>query len=132
MNKYELCKEIGQCFGKYWIEGERYYIDNGDDLFRYKNPEELLADWVETLIHQHIDSEGDAGANWEEEVRFIYEDVLKKYPKGVRCYKGKTKITYTAEVYVADGTPHGQMKYLGRYDRIIDAIEAVWKFKNII
>jgi hypothetical protein len=24
------------------------------------------------------------------------------------------------------------MKYLGVYDNIIDAIEAVWKFKNII
>jgi hypothetical protein len=101
-------------------------------LFRYKTPEELLADWVETLIHQHIASEGDAGANWEKEVKFIFECVLNKYPKGVRCYKGKTKTTYTAEAYVADGTLHGKMEYLGRYNNIIDAIEAVWKFKNII
>jgi hypothetical protein len=132
MDKYDLCKEIGQCFGDYWKEGERYCIDNGEETFRYKTPEALLSDWVETLIHQHIASEGDVGANWEEEVKFIYENVLEKYPVGVRPYKGKTKRKYKAEVYVSNGTPHGKMKYLGVYDYIIDAIEAVWKFKNII
>lgn len=132
MDKYELCKEIGQCFGTYWMEGELHCIDNGDEVFRYKTLEELLGDWVETLIHQHIASDGDGGANWEEEVKFIYEDVLKKYPKGIRCWKGKTKTRYKAEAYVNNGTPHGKMEYLGTYDCITDAIKAIWKFKNII
>lgn len=132
MNKYSLCKEIGESFGDYWKEGKIYCIDNGDEVFRYKTPESLLADWVETLILQHISAEGDVGVNWEDEVRFVYEEVLNKYPVGVRPYKGKKVTKYKAEVYVNNGTPHGKMLYLGVYDCIIDAIKVVWKFKNII
>lgn len=132
MNKYDLCKEIGQCFGDYWEQDGMYFIDNGDEVFKYKTPEALLADWVETLIHQHIASDGDVGADWEDEVKFIYEDVLHKYPVGVRKYKGKYVQKYKAEVYVNNGKPHGKMLYLGAYNSIIDAIAEVWKFKNII
>ena len=132
MNKYSLCKEIGQCFGDYWEQGGMYFIDNGDEVFKYKTPEALLRDWVETLILQHIASGGDVGANWESEVRFIYEDVLDTYPTGVRKYAGKKVSKYKAEVYVNNGTPHGKMLYLGVYESIIDAIAKVWEFKQII
>lgn len=133
MNKYDVCKEIGAHFGHYWTEGPNVHaIYNGDETFKYKTPEALLDDWVETLIHQHIASKGEGGANWENEVRFIYEDVLKRNPTGVRIYEGKRKTTYIAEAYMSDGTRHGKMIYLGRYNFIIDAIEAVWKYKNII
>lgn len=132
MDQCELCKEIGECFGDYYIEGERCCIDNGDEVFRYKTPKALLADWVDTLVHQHIASEGDVGANWEKEVKFIYENVLKKYPLGVRPYFGKAKTKYKAEVWIRGNNTRGKMLYLGVYDHIIDAIESVWKFKNII
>ena len=132
MDKYSLCKEIGQCFGEYWETDGKYFIDNGEEVFKYKTPELLLKDWVDTLILQHISSDGDAGANWEKEVKYIYEDVLNKYPVGVRPYKGKHCTKYKAEVYVSNGKPHGKMLYLGVYESIIDAIKVVWEFKNII
>ena len=131
MNKDRLCKEIGQCFGEYYEQYGKYYIDNGDEVFTYKTQEDLLADWVDTLIYQHIASEGAVGANWEKEVRFIYYEVLKKNPVNVRSY-GKKIVKYKAEVSARNTNTGGKMLYLGAYENIIDAIEQVWKYKNII
>ena len=125
-----LCKEIGDCFGEFFEENNQLCIDNGETVFRYKTEKALLTDWVDTLVYQHRDCNGKAGGNWEEEVRFIYEKVLRRYPRCVRAYRGKTKTTYKAEVCVPDGTPHGKMLYLGGFTSMIDAICAVWDFKR--
>ena len=132
MNKFELCKEIGECFGDYWEKDGKYFIDNGDEVFEYKTPEALLEDWADTLVAQHISCKGEEGGNWEKEVRFIYNEVLNKMPNSVRASKGKKKTKYKVEVYTYNGQPHGKMVYLGVYENIIDAIEKVWKFKGII
>lgn len=129
MEVKELCKYIGNFYGKYFEENGQLCIDNYEKVFRYNTEKELLKDWVNTLVCSHyydcilpaspIDS-------WEHEIRFIYENVIGKNPKGVRIYRGKTKNRYVAEGYVADGTPHGKMKYLGTFDSITEAICAVW------
>ena len=117
-----LAREIGNCFGEFFEENNKFCIDNGEEIFRYDTEKDLLADWVETLIEQHRDSNGEDGANWDEEVEFIYENVIGEYPKGVRPYRGKTKTTWKAEMYINNGTKHGKMAYLGGFKSIIDAI----------
>ncbi len=126
----ELCKEVGNCFGEYFEEDNQLCIDNGVKIFRYNTEKELLGDWVETLISQHLSCNGQSGGNWEKEIAFIYESVLGKYPKGVRPCHGKKKTKYKAEAYVNDGTPHGAMRYLGVYDSIVDAVGAMWEHKG--
>lgn len=130
-NIRELCKEIGSCFGDYFEENNYLCINNGEETFRYQTEKELLADWVDTLVLQHHACNGEDGCNWENEVLFIYENVICKNPKGVRTYRGKKKTTYRAEGYVSDGTPHGTMIGLGTFYSIIDAICAVWKHNGI-
>ena len=133
INARALCKEIGNFFGEYFEENNQLCIDNYDKVFRYNTEKELLVDWVDTLICNHYDCKenGNIADSWEKEVRYIYEDVLGKYPVGVRLYNGKKKKRYVAEGYVSDGSMHGKMKYLGTFDSIIDAICAVWKHKGI-
>ena len=128
-----LCKEIGNFFGEYFEENNQLCIDNYEKIFRYDTEKELLADWVNTLVCNHYDckTNGNIADSWEKEVRYIYEDVLGKYPTGVRAYHGKTKNNYIAEGYVSNGTSHGKMVYLGKFDSIVDAICAVWEHKGI-
>lgn len=126
-----LCHEIGDIFGRYFEENGQVCIDNGEKVFRYNSEKDLLTDWVDTLVSQHLACNGESGGNWEDAVTFIYKDVIGKYPTGVRPYNGKKKVRYKAESYAPTGTPHGVMVYLGTFDSIIDAIGAVWKHKGI-
>ena len=126
-----LCEEIGSCFGDFFEENNQLCIDNGEKIFRYDTAKELLSDWVETLVYQHHSCNGEDGCNWEYEIRFIYEDVIGKYPTGVRCYDGKKKKRYKAEGYISDGRPHGKMVYLGTFDSIVDAVCSMWKHNGI-
>lgn len=132
-NARELCKFIGNFYGEYFEENEQLCIDNGENIYRYNTEKELLKDWVDTLVCSHYyDCIAYSSPNdsWEKEIRFIYEDVIGKYPTGVRTNNGKKKKRYVAEGYVADGSLHGKMKYLGTFDSIADAICAVWKHKG--
>ena len=45
----KLCAEIGNWYGDFFIEEERYCIDNGMEVFKYDTPTELLQDWLSTL-----------------------------------------------------------------------------------
>lgn len=73
-----LCKEIGDCFGDYFEENNQFCIDNGEKVFRYDSEKELLTDWVDTLVSQHISCGGESGGNWSDEITFIYENVIGK------------------------------------------------------
>lgn len=50
MNKYELCKEIGNWFGDFFKENGKLCIDNHEKIFKYNTEDELLIDWLDTLI----------------------------------------------------------------------------------
>jgi hypothetical protein len=121
----ELSREIGNCFGQFFEENNQFCIDNGEEIFRCDTEKELLTDWVDTLIEQHIDNNGKDGANWDKEVEFIYENVIGAFPRGIRPYRGKTKTTWKAEVFINDGTRHGKMVYLGGFPSIIKAIHTL-------
>ena len=124
MNKFDLCKEIGGFFGDFFIDSEKLCIDNGEEVFRYDTPDDLLKDWIDTLImHQH-DTFGDPSGNWEKEIVFIYTDVLKKLPAGIRAVDNKYGRTWYSYVDVADGSRHGKNLHLGNYSSIVDAIYA--------
>ena len=129
MTAKELCIDIGNFFGDYFEESGKLCIDNYEQVFKYDTPAELLVDWVDTLVLNHMDCKesGSIGDTWEKEVRFIFEEVLRKYPKGVRPYHGKSKTSYKAEVYKQDGTPHGSMVYLGTFDSLIEAMYSIMK-----
>ena len=124
MNKMELCKEIGNFFGDFFVDSEKLCIDDGENIFRYDAPEDLLKDWLDTLImHQH-DTLGYPSGNWEDAIDFIYTDVLQKLPTGIRAIDNKNGRTWNCSVDVADGSRHGKNLYLGNYSSIVDAIYA--------
>ncbi len=131
MNEEKLAKEIGDFFGKYFEEDQLYCIDNGENVFQYESPQELLSDWVDTLIcHQH-DTEGDPSGNWEDEIIFIHESVMKKWPVGIRPYYGKAGYAWKSSVDVTipeETGLHGKNLFLGTYPTIVDAIYARKEF----
>ena len=50
MNKFEVCEEIGWWYGTYFTEDIYLCIDNGKHVFKYETADELLIDWLDTLI----------------------------------------------------------------------------------
>ena len=75
MNKYNLCKTIGDFFGDYFEENNQFCIDNGEEVFRYNTRDELLKRWVDTLVwHQH-DTFGDTSEIGKKKL-FIYIKIL--------------------------------------------------------
>ena len=122
--KINLCQEIGHFFGCYFEENGQMCIDNGEEVFRYNTPDELLADWVETLIQSHIAPEGFSN-NWEKEILFIYTNCMKKHPVGVRKVEGKKGTVWNAYYDVPNPNyPHYKAVHLGTYSSLIDAIWA--------
>ena len=49
INLVELCAEIGNWYGDFFMKAGHYCIDNGEKIFAYKTPTELLKDWLSTL-----------------------------------------------------------------------------------
>lgn len=139
MEKQNLCKQIGQTFGDYFEEDGQLCIDNGENIFRYNNPDELLADWVDTLVQQQIaidSAENDNGNQdfsryWENEVIYIYEQVIGKYPVGVKRL-ANTKLgnacRWKCYVDVGFGKYQSKTIHLGIYSSVVDAIAARQEF----
>lgn len=132
MNKASLCKDIGEFFGNYFEEDGKICIDNGEEIFQYDTPDELLKGWVETLVwHQH-DTFGDPSGNWEDAIVFIYTEVIGKSPVGVCLVDGPKGKRWKSYVDVATGNPHGKNLYLGTYSSIVDAIFARKDFLPLV
>lgn len=75
MDKFELCEEIGNWYGKFFTEDVYLCIDNGDKVFKYATAEELLADWVDTLIAECKAARKDF---WGDAIEFINSEILNK------------------------------------------------------
>ncbi len=141
MDKRELCKEIGNFFGDYFEENGQLCIDNFESIFRYDTEDALLTDWVDTLVESHRDTMGNPKSaireindGWEKEILFIYQEVIGKYPAGVRAVEGKegTKWGCSVDVTVPGETSaHGKNLYLGTYGSIVDAIFARRAFLEV-
>ena len=66
--KLDLCKEIGNEFGMFFVENGKYYIDNFDEVFKYNTCNELLFDWLDTLIES---DEATGTDTWKDAIEFI-------------------------------------------------------------
>ena len=68
--KIDICEFIGNTYGVFFTEDGQYCIDNFDEVFKYNTCDELLFDWLDTLI----ESDEATGENmWTEEIEFIKE-----------------------------------------------------------
>lgn len=123
-----LCKEIGNFFGEYREDKNGITIDTGEKIYKYFSYSDMLQDWVDTLI----ESQENGGGNWEEEIMFIYFEVFKKPPIGVRCVKNRNCVSWKASVDICNPAyPHGRNVHLGTYDTISAAIFSRKNFLNI-
>ena len=75
MNKYELCKEIGNWFGEFFEADGKLCIDNQEGIFKYNNEDELLIDWLDTLIE--ADNETNEN-DFVDAIAFIQVQILNK------------------------------------------------------
>ncbi len=131
LDEKQIAREIGDFFGRYFEEDQCYCIDNGDEIFRYDSIKELLTDWVDTLVdHQHS-TDGDPSGDWDEKIIFIYENVIQKWPVGVRPYYGKKDVTWCSAIDVSvpgETSAHGKSLSLGIYPTLAGAIKARQEF----
>lgn len=74
--KITLCKSIGNFFGDYFEEDGKLCIDNGDQVFKYDTPDDLLKDWMETLI-EHQNATDDTSGNWNNAIDFIQTEIIE-------------------------------------------------------
>ena len=74
-NKKEMCKEIGNWFGDFFEEEGKLCIDNGEEIFRYNTEDELLADWLITLVESDKATGEDA---WKDMITFIETEIVNK------------------------------------------------------
>lgn len=75
MDKFEVCEEIGNWYGRYFTEDIYLCIDNGDKVFKYATADELLIDWLDTLIEE---SKADKKIIWDDVIEFINKEILQK------------------------------------------------------
>ena len=68
--KFEICEFIGNTYGVFFVKDGQYCIDTFDELYKYNTCEELLFDWLDTLIEY---DEATGENMWSEEIAFIKE-----------------------------------------------------------
>ena len=135
--KKEMAIKIGNYFGDFSESADKYSIDNGEREFAYKTVDELLADWLETVLANHHDAyyieenrlEGDS---WEKEIVFIYTIVLQELPKGIKpsgssSGDGFSWTTYCDVSLTKDNRPndmkgHSKTLCAGTFNSLAEAI----------
>lgn len=116
--KINLCQEIGNYYGCYFEENGQLCVDSDIRVFCYNTADELLSDWVDTLIE-------DRCGEWEKEILFIYTNCMKKLPAGIRMVDGKNGTTWHVSYDIPNPNyPHYKNAYLGSYSSLVDAIWA--------
>lgn len=75
MDKFEVCEEIGCWFGEYFTEDIYLCIDTGTKVYKYSTADELLADWLDTLIEHDRDLKKPF---WSDVIEFIQTEILNK------------------------------------------------------
>ena len=75
MNKFEVCEEIGNWYGKYLTEDIYLCIDNGQNVFKYETADALLIDWVDTLIAENKATGKDF---WGDVIEFIHKEIMNQ------------------------------------------------------
>lgn len=135
--KKSMAIKIGSYFGDFSESVDKYSIDNGEKIFSYNTVDELLADWLETVLANHHDAyyieenrlEGDS---WEKEIVFIYTIVLQELPKGIKpsgssSGDGFSWTTYCDVSLTKDNRPndmkgHSKTLCAGTFNSLAEAI----------
>ena len=74
INKKELCEEIGNFFGTYYEDIAGFLvIDDGETEHIYSDEDELLKDWLPTLIESDEDTQDDY---WTDAINYIRNYIL--------------------------------------------------------
>lgn len=131
--KKEMAIKIGNYFGDFSESADKYSIDNGEREFAYKTVDELLADWLDTVIENHHDAYYTADADkrneadsWEKEIVFIYTMVLQELPKGIKASVSSDGFKWlaTCDVTVDKkvGCGHSKTLCAGTYSSLAEAI----------
>lgn len=137
MDKIAVCKEIGNYFGDYFEENNQFCISNHDEVFRYNSPDELLKDWLDTILENHIDNfhidkYGQECDGWEEEVQFIFSKIEGEHKTGIYPsgdnWKSTAKFTKVGGKQIPDDYEFN----LGTYSYLADAMYARKTFKSLV
>lgn len=119
------CKEVGEWFGHHTeLSDGSVLIDNGQDVFSYDTPEEMLIDWEETLLESYRTD----GTNWDRIFEFIYAVLDSKTGEGicqVETSDGKTAWTLSVDL------PNGNRIAFGAYRSLAEALCNKYDFLNI-
>lgn len=118
-----LCKEIAEYYGEFDTDGSKLYVIV-DCVYEYNSPEDLLIDWLDTLIESSL--AGDGGI-WDDEIEYIYTAILKKHPTNIVPHPGKKKGTRWMATYnmpKIDGSGKTYQIVLGSFSSVTDAISA--------
>lgn len=71
--KRELCEEIGNFFGDFYVDvSGLLVVDNGQEEFTYQTEDELLKDWLPTLIESDEAMQDDY---WADAIDYIRDMV---------------------------------------------------------
>ena len=116
--KEELAKTIGGFYaaylGPYQIEG------HDGRLYQYGTADELLADWLDTLVEDTLSG----GSNWEEEIKFIVLNTPARIKNIFPHPQKDGSYTFMAAVNANDPEKPGQTRQFscGSYASILKAI----------
>jgi hypothetical protein len=74
MNKLDICAEIGNTFGDFYVDVSGILtIDSYTEIYTYKSEDELLQDWLPKLI---AEDEAQQDDYWAEIIEYIQTEIL--------------------------------------------------------
>ena len=76
LNKRDVCEEIGNFFGTFYEDLSGFLvIDDGETDHLYSSEDELLEDWLPTLIEADEETGDDY---WADIITYIKEEILEE------------------------------------------------------
>lgn len=74
MNKLDICAEIGNTFGDFYVDVSGILtIDGYTEIYTYNSEDELLKDWLPKLIEEDETQQDDY---WAEIIEYIQTEIL--------------------------------------------------------
>lgn len=125
--KLKYCQDIGEYYGEYEEKEGILNIDNGETVFSYSSPDELLTDWVETLIETEASLPKRERGYWREVIEYVYTTVLRRAPRNVYAQTGGKKYRVICN-YTSKSRPRIKGVYIDACDTLFDGIMAYKDF----
>lgn len=118
MDKLQIAEDIGNHYGRYMFQGGLYCVDNYDTVFRYEAVDDLLVDWIDTMVDERVCG----GCGWNGEISYILKSNIHRFT-GIKLLNNKKSVKF--HVYI-DLTHDGKSKChsVGNYSDAYYAILA--------